>query len=260
MLSTSISGTLQWQPSATPLCPTLYSKGCMKCPSPKALPLANMAKWVRIVWLMQTLSTTMISHFSTTAILLNVLGSASNSLCSGNICHMLQQRNWMELRNMSAPRWNHATSSWMNRYFSSILSLLRWFWPLQLLRQPLGATFVPLFGSSDLTQLTNHSGDKKECPVYLSLGNIDSTIRSKTSNVACIPVALPPVPVKYHLQGHGQATAMKNQQIQNQEVFRVVFKRIFRSLHALFNTALFMLGADGRMRQYYRYICAWRAG
>jgi len=48
-----------------------------------------------------------------------------------------------------------------------------------------------------------------ELPVYVSLGNIDSTIRSKPSNLASILVALLPVPPKYHFKGHVDATAGK---------------------------------------------------
>jgi hypothetical protein len=74
---------------------------------------------------------------------------------------------------------------------------------------------VPLFGSSDQTHLTNYSGDKKERPVYLSLGDIDLMIRSKPSNLASIRLALLPVPPKYHFKGHGNTTAVKEQQIHN---------------------------------------------
>jgi hypothetical protein len=49
----------------------------------------------------------------------------------------------------------------------------------------------------------------------LSLGNIDSIIRLKPSNHASILVALLPVPPKYHFEGHGKTTAMKEQQIHN---------------------------------------------
>ena len=118
---------------------------------------------------------------------------------------------------------------------------------------------VPLFGSSDQTPLTNYSGDKKEWPVYLSLGNIDLTIRSNPSNLASILVTLLPVPPKYHFKGHGKTTAVKEQQVHNREVLRKVFKIIFRPLDALFNTGKLMLCADGRMRQCYPVICAWTA-
>jgi len=82
----------------------------------------------------------------------------------------------------------------------------------------------------------------------MSLGSIDSTIRSKPSILASILVALLPVPPKYHFTGHGKTTAVKEQQIYNREVLKKVFELIFRPLDALFNTGKLMLCADSRMR------------
>jgi len=118
---------------------------------------------------------------------------------------------------------------------------------------------LPIFGSSDQTHLTNHSGNKKEWPVYLSLGNIDSTIRSKSSNLASILVALFPIPPKYHFKGHGKTTAVKEQPIHSQEVLRKVFELICCPLDALFNSGMLKLCVDGRMGQCYPVICAWTA-
>jgi len=118
---------------------------------------------------------------------------------------------------------------------------------------------VSLFGSSDQTHLSNYLGDKKECPWYLSLGNIHSMIISKPFNLGSIPVALLPVPPKHHFKWHGKTTAVREQQIHNQEVLRKVFELIFDPLDALFNTGKLMLCGDGRMRQCYPVISAWTA-
>ena len=123
----------------------------------------------------------------------------------------------------------------------------------------LGATIVPVFGNSDQTHLKNYSGDNKEWPVYLSLGNIDLTIRSKPSNLASILVALLPVPRKYHFKGHGKTSDVKEQQIHNREVLTTVFDLIFCPLDTHLNTGKHMLCADGRMWQCYPVICAWTA-
>jgi hypothetical protein len=79
-------------------------------------------------------------------------------------------------------------------------------------------------------------GDKKQWPVYLSLGNIDSTIRSQLSNLASILVTQLCVPPEYQLRGYGNTTAVKEKQIHNQEDFRMVFKHIFCPLDDLFET------------------------
>jgi hypothetical protein len=93
----------------------------------------------------------------------------------------------------------------------------------------------------------------------LNLGNIDSTIRSEPSNLACILVALLPVAPKYQFTVYGKTTAMKEQQIHNREVLRMVFELIVSPLDELFNSGKLMLCADGRMRQCYPVICAWTA-
>jgi len=117
----------------------------------------------------------------------------------------------------------------------------------------------PLFSSLDQTHLINYLGDTKKWLVDCSLGNIDSTTRSKPSNHASIFVALHSLPLKYHSEGHGKTTAMKEQQIHNCEVSRNVFGLISRPLDTLCNTEKLMLCADGRMRQCHPVICAWTA-
>jgi len=119
--------TIQWQPSATSLCPTLDSKGWMKFSTCWALTLGNRAKCDTNVWPTQTTFPTIITHVSFTSILWNALSSSCNSLHSGNICCMLQQRNSMMLRNASTQRWNQVTGGGMNRNVSWIASQLWWF-------------------------------------------------------------------------------------------------------------------------------------
>jgi hypothetical protein len=51
---------------------------------------------------------------------------------------------------------------------------------------------VPILFGSDGTHLTNFSGDGKLWPLYMSIGNIKSSIRNKPTSHACIPVALLP--------------------------------------------------------------------
>jgi len=99
----------------------------------------------------------------------------------------------------------------------------------------------------------------KEWPVYLSIGSIDSTIRSKPGNLGSILVALLPVPPKYHFEGHGKTPPVKEPHIHNREVPRKVFELIFRPLDAVFNSGKLVLCADGRKRQCYPVICAWTA-
>jgi hypothetical protein len=115
---------------------------------------------------------------------------------------------------------------------------------------------VTLFSCSNQTHLTNYFGDKTEWPVYFRLGNIDSMMRSKPSNLGCILAAFLPIPPKYHFNGDRKPRAVKDQQIHNGDVLRKVFEHIFRPLDVLFNTGQLMLCADSRMRQCNHVICA----
>ncbi|EGO26571.1 hypothetical protein SERLADRAFT_407308 [Serpula lacrymans var. lacrymans S7.9] len=51
---------------------------------------------------------------------------------------------------------------------------------------PQGASVAPVIIATDKTQLTQFSGDKSAYPVYLTLGNIPSSIRRKPSQHACV--------------------------------------------------------------------------
>jgi len=99
----------------------------------------------------------------------------------------------------------------------------------------------------------------KKWPVYLSLRNIDSTIRSKHLNHARIRVALFSILRKYHFIALGITTAVKEWQIHNGEVSRKVFELIFCPLSVLFNTGKLMVCVDSLIRQCYCVICAWTA-
>src|SRR5205809_6356026 len=55
---------------------------------------------------------------------------------------------------------------------------------------------VPVILTSDKTHLTNFSGDKKAWPLYLTIGNLPSTVRNKPSRLATVLLALLPVPPK----------------------------------------------------------------
>ena len=55
---------------------------------------------------------------------------------------------------------------------------------------PIGSTLVPVLFASDATHLTNFSGYGKVWPLYMSIGDIKSSTRNKSSNQAWVPVPL----------------------------------------------------------------------
>jgi len=59
-----------------------------------------------------------------------------------------------------------------------------------------GDTLVPLIFKSDGTHLSNFAGDKKEWPVYMTIGNLSSKIRQMPSTDSIVMVALLPIPIK----------------------------------------------------------------
>jgi len=61
---------------------------------------------------------------------------------------------------------------------------------------PVGSTLVPILLESDQIHLTNFSAKKKLWPLYMSIGNIKSTVRNKPSMNAWIPITLLPIPPK----------------------------------------------------------------
>jgi len=55
---------------------------------------------------------------------------------------------------------------------------------------PIDSTLVPVLFTSDATHLMNFSGDGKVWPLYMSIGNIKSSIRNNSISHAWVPVAI----------------------------------------------------------------------
>ncbi|RPB06483.1 hypothetical protein P167DRAFT_478110, partial [Morchella conica CCBAS932] len=67
------------------------------------------------------------------------------------------------------------------------------------------STVVPIICASDGTHLTNFSGDKKAWPIYLTIGNIKSSVRSKPTGHSLI--LLMPLPVRPRLGKNSPANS-----------------------------------------------------
>jgi hypothetical protein len=135
-----------------------------------------------------------------------------------------------------------------------------WWWETQD-NLPRGATIVPLIVSSDETMLTDHSGDQKAWPMYLSIGNIDSTVRNRPNMLAQVVVALLPVPPKL---SRGSTTKRQAESQLNQKFLTAVIATILQPLMAFQHTAELQDGtlwpcSDGQVRRCWPILSSWLA-
>ncbi|KAG0632929.1 hypothetical protein HOY80DRAFT_854248, partial [Tuber brumale] len=129
-----------------------------------------------------------------------------------------------------------------------------WWWETQD-SLPKGATLVPIICSSDVTFLTNFSGDKKAWPIYLTIGNILSKTRNKSSKHARVLLALLPVPPKMV----GVASRDSRQQLVNNEILCELIETIFTPIGEVAEVGIEIECADGKVRQYFPCLATWIA-
>ena len=133
-----------------------------------------------------------------------------------------------------------------------------WWWEIQN-TLPVGSTLIPVLLASDQTHLTQFSGDKKLWPVYISLGNIHSSIRNKPQSHAWIPLAFLPIPPK---RIPNIIDCSKSQQsINAQRIFHGAISFLLEPLSdaIVLETGLEILCGDEFYRQCIPRLCAWLA-
>ena len=69
-------------------------------------------------------------------------------------------------------------------------------WHEEQQKIPTGSTLVPILFASDGTQLSTHAGDHELWPLYMSVGNLPSSLRGKPSANSWILIAVLPIPSK----------------------------------------------------------------
>ncbi len=117
------------------------------------------------------------------------------------------------------------------------------------------ATLVPVLLASDQTHLTNFSGDKKLWPVYISIGNIDSTIRNKPTMHAWIPLALLPIPPK-----RLPTYTTSDQQLDALQTLHDIISRVLSPLSdAGSRTGIEMVCCDEKVRKCIPRLTGWLA-
>jgi len=124
-----------------------------------------------------------------------------------------------------------------------------------------GDTLVPTIFMSDGTLLLNFAGDKRELPVYMTIGNLSSKIRQMPSMHSVIMVALLPIPIKNH---NTPQKRLDERQQTNQEVLNEVLQGVLQPLTFKQNPSgecgyYNVLCADGNFSCYKPVVAAWLA-
>jgi len=115
---------------------------------------------------------------------------------------------------------------------------------------------VPILLASDETHLTNFSGNKKLWPVYMSIGNIRSSIRNMHTMHAWIPIALLPVGPKRVNKITGYSVEMQKQQAL--QTVHEVFTHLLKPLSdARCQTGYEMICTDRNVRLYFPKLFCW---
>jgi len=123
----------------------------------------------------------------------------------------------------------------------------------------LGDTLVPLIIRSDRTHLSNFAGDKKEWPVYMTIGNLSSKISQMPSMHTVVIVALLPIPIKNR---NIPPKRLEGQRQRNREVLNEVLRQALQPLTCKQNPNAEsgyynILCADGNFRHCKPVLAAW---
>ncbi|KIY60847.1 hypothetical protein CYLTODRAFT_324705, partial [Cylindrobasidium torrendii FP15055 ss-10] len=128
-----------------------------------------------------------------------------------------------------------------------------WWWIIQDMLPP-GHTIASLIISTDKTQLTQFSGGRQAYPVYLTLGNIPSSIRRKPSEQACILIAYLPVE-KVAKVGRTKPQVSA----QYQQLFHAAMTVLFEPIVEAGKAGVEMISADGSVRLVHPILAAYVA-
>ncbi|THU94688.1 hypothetical protein K435DRAFT_798739 [Dendrothele bispora CBS 962.96] len=138
-----------------------------------------------------------------------------------------------------------------NREYSEMWTC-NWWWDVQEKLANDHGTIAPVIIASDQTQLSTFSGDKKAWPVYLSIGNIEKSIRRKPSSHAFLLLGYIPT----------SKLGCFSEKIRSQmghQLFHDCMKKILEPLERAGHEGVRMTCADGYKRLVFPLLAAYIA-
>ena len=122
-----------------------------------------------------------------------------------------------------------------------------------------GETLVPVIIMSDGTHLSNIAGNKSQWPVYMTMGNLSSTIRQMPSTHSVVKVTLLPIPNRNlnNAQKRLDEQRQTNRKVLSEVLWHVFQPLIFKQNPSAESRYYIFLCADGNFGHCYRF---WQQG
>ncbi|KAG8729417.1 hypothetical protein FRC10_003926 [Ceratobasidium sp. 414] len=137
-----------------------------------------------------------------------------------------------------------ADENCMNRVYGNSWSA-NWWWRTQLHIPDKSATIVLLVIASDWTRLSAMSGGQQAYPVYLTVANIDKSVRQETNRKATALLAYLPVDDFEHAESATEKARLKH------TLMHRAMEKVMEPLHTASKGGVVMRCADGRFRHVY---------
>ncbi|KAI0281068.1 hypothetical protein BC826DRAFT_1094230 [Russula brevipes] len=136
----------------------------------------------------------------------------------------------------------------ISRIYDEMWTADQW-WDLQGKIQP-GGVVCPVILSTDKTNISKFSGDKKAYPVYLTIGNISKSLRRQPSSHATILIGYLPIP---------HFNCFSDPQVPTYRIFYGCMKQILEPLRDVGRHGVEMVCADTTIRCIFPILAAYIA-